>query len=217
MTSKKDRDAAAPVPELRASWPVSHLFTQARQGPGQFQQVEQPPLIDRELFFGDPEISGAQISPDGRFISFRKPYRGVMNIWVKQTAEPFDGAQPVTADTARPVSGYFWSQDSRYVLYVQDKGGNENYHIYAVDPAAARDAATGVSPARDLTPYGAIQARINAVPRETPNTIVVSLNDRDPQWHDVYRLDLTTGERTLVVLALLAAARAVASSRSASP
>jgi dipeptidyl aminopeptidase/acylaminoacyl peptidase len=161
--------------------------------------AQQPPLIDRELFFGDPEISGAQISPDGRFISFRKPYRGVMNIWVKQTAQPFDAAQPVTADTTRPVSGYFWSQDSRHVLYVQDKGGNENYHIYAVDPAAARDAATGVPPARDLTPYGAIQARINAVPRETPNTIVVSLNDRDPQWHDVYRLDLSTGDRTLVL------------------
>ena len=161
--------------------------------------AQQPPLIDRELFFGDPEISGAQISPDGRFISFRKPYRTVMNIWVKRTPEPFDAAKPVTADTTRPVSGYFWSQDSRYLLYVQDKGGNENYHIYAVDPAAPPEAATGVPPARDLTPYGAIQARINAVPRETPNTIVVSLNDRDPQWHDVHTVDLTTGERTLVL------------------
>jgi dipeptidyl aminopeptidase/acylaminoacyl peptidase len=160
---------------------------------------QQPPLIDRELFFGDPEISGAQISPDGRFISFRKPYRGVMNIWVKRTAEPFDAAKPMTADTSRPVPGYFWSQDSRYLLYVQDKGGNENYHIYAVDPAAPAEPATGVPPARDLTPYGAIQARINSVPRKTPTTIVVSLNDRDPQWHDVYRLDLTSGDRTLVM------------------
>jgi dipeptidyl aminopeptidase/acylaminoacyl peptidase len=160
--------------------------------------AQQPPLIDRELFFGDPEISGAQISPDGQFISFRKPYRGVMNIWVKRTPEPFDAAKPMTADTTRPVSGYFWSEDGKYLLYVQDKLGNENYHIYAVDPAAPPEAATGVPPARDLTPYGAIQARINAVPRETPNTIVVSLNDRDPQWHDVHTIDLTTGERTLV-------------------
>ena len=161
--------------------------------------AQQAPLIDRELFFGDPEISGAQISPDGQFISFRKPYRGVMNIWVKRTAEPFDAAKPMTADTTRPVSGYFWSQDSRNLLYVQDKGGNENYHIYAVDPSAAPEAATGVPPARDLTPYGAIQARINAVPRKTPTTIVVSLNDRDPQVHDVYTLDLASGERTLVL------------------
>jgi dipeptidyl aminopeptidase/acylaminoacyl peptidase len=161
--------------------------------------AQQPPLIDRELFFGDPEIAGAQISPDGQFISFRKPYRGVMNIWVKKTAEPFTAARPMTADTTRPVSGYFWSQDSRYLLYVQDKGGNENYHIYAVDPSAAPETATGVPAARDLTPYGAIQARITAVPRSTPNSIVVSLNDRDPQWHDVYRVDLATGERTLVL------------------
>jgi len=160
-------------------------------------RAQQPPLIDRELFFGDPQISGAQISPDGRFISFRRPYKSVINIWVKRTSEPFDAAKPVTADTTRPVSGYFWSQDSRYVLYVQDKGGNENYHIYAVDPSAAAEPATGVPPARDLTPYGAIQARITAVPRRTPNTIVVSLNDRDPQYHDVYRLDITTGQRTL--------------------
>jgi dipeptidyl aminopeptidase/acylaminoacyl peptidase len=151
--------------------------------------AQQPPVIDRELFFGDPEISGAQISPDGRFISFRKPYRGVMNIWVKRTPEPFDAAKPVTADTTRPVSGYFWSQDGKYLLYVQDKGGNENYHIYAVDPAVPPETATGVPPARDL----------NAVPRETPNTIVVSLNDRDPQWHDVHTIDLTTGERALVL------------------
>jgi dipeptidyl aminopeptidase/acylaminoacyl peptidase len=161
--------------------------------------AQQPPLIDRELFFGDPEISGAQISPDGRFISFRKPYRGVMNIWVKRTPEPFEAAKPMTADTTRPVPGYFWSQDSRYLLYVQDKGGNENYHIYAVDPAASADPATGVPPARDLTPYGAIQARISSVPRKTPNTILVAVNDRDPQWHDAYRLDLASGTRTLVM------------------
>ncbi len=161
--------------------------------------AQQPPLIDRDLFFGDPQISGAQISPDGQFISFRRAFKGVMNIWVKRTPEPFESAKPITADTTRPVSGYFWSQDSRYVLYVQDKGGNENFHIYAVDPAAAPEAATGVPPARDLTPYGAIQARIDAVPRKTPNMIVVSLNDRDPQWHDLYRLDIPTGERTLVL------------------
>ncbi len=158
-----------------------------------------PPLIDRELFFGDPEISGAQISPDGRFISFRKPYKDVMNIWVKGVDEPFEAARPITADTERPVRGYFWSQDSRYVLYVQDKGGNENFHVYAVDPAAAAEAATGVPPARDLTPYENVQARIYAVPEATPDMIIVGLNDRDPQVHDVYRVDIKTGERELVL------------------
>jgi dipeptidyl aminopeptidase/acylaminoacyl peptidase len=158
-----------------------------------------PPLIDRELFFGDPEISGAQISPNGEFISFRKQHLGVMNIWVKRIDEPFEAARPMTADTTRPVSGYFWSQDSRYLLYVQDKGGNENFHVYAVDPRDPPEDATGVPPALDLTPYGEVQARIYAVPEATPDEILVGINDRDAQVHDVYRVELATGERTLVL------------------
>jgi dipeptidyl aminopeptidase/acylaminoacyl peptidase len=158
-----------------------------------------PPLIERELFFGDPEIASASISPDGRYITFRKPYKDVMNIWVKGVDEPFDAARPLTADTERPVSGYFWSQDSRVVLYVQDKGGNENYHIYAVDPTAAPEPETGVPPALNLTPYGSIQARIFSVPEATPDKMIVGINDRDLQVHDVYRIDLNTGERELVL------------------
>jgi dipeptidyl aminopeptidase/acylaminoacyl peptidase len=158
-----------------------------------------PPLIDRDVFFGDPAISGAQISPDGKWISFRKPYNDVMNIWVKKTKQPFDAAHAITADTERPVLGYFWTQDSRYVLYVQDKGGDENYHVYAVDPAAKADAKTGVPPARDLTPIDGIRAAIYAVPEATPNRIIIGLNDRDPAMHDVYSLDIDTGERKLLI------------------
>ncbi len=169
------------------------------QQPKTADLTQLPPLIDRELFFGDPEISGAQISPDGRFISFRKPYKDVMNIWVKGIDERFEAARPITADTERPVRGYFWSQDSRYVLYAQDKGGNENFHVYAVDPSAPAEAATGVPPARDLTPYENVQARIYAVPEATPTEIIVGLNDRDPQLHDVYRVDLVTGARELIL------------------
>jgi hypothetical protein len=65
-----------------------------------------PPLIDRELFFGDPELSGAQISPDGKFIAFVKPFKGTRNVWVKRTADSFDAAKPITADTARPIPAY---------------------------------------------------------------------------------------------------------------
>jgi hypothetical protein len=86
----------------------------------------QPPLIDRELFFGDPEISGGAISPDGQFVAFIKPYNGTRNIWVKRTSEPFSAARPITNDTTRPIPGYFWSRDGKYILFVQDKGGDEN-------------------------------------------------------------------------------------------
>jgi Tol biopolymer transport system component len=97
---------------------------------------ELPPLLDRQTFFGDPQYSDAQLSPDGEHISFTKPYKGTMNVWVKGTGEPFSAAEPVTADTTRPIQGHFWTQNSERILYVQDKGGNENYHVYAVDPSA---------------------------------------------------------------------------------
>ncbi len=101
----------------------------------------------------------------------------------------------MSADSTRPVRGYFWSQDSRYLLYVQDKDGDENLHVYAIDPRVAPEPATQVPPALDLTPYEGVQARIVAVPEGTPGQILVGLNDRNPQLHDVYRVDLNSGER----------------------
>ena len=156
-----------------------------------------PPMIDRDVIFGDPEIAGAQLSPSGAFMTFRKPNKGVMNIWIKKIDEAFEAARPLTADTARPVTTYFWSEDSKYVLYLQDKGGDENQRLYAVDPTAAADARTGVPPARDLTPYNNVRALVYDVPEKTPGQILIGLNDRDPQVHDVYRLDLATGKRKL--------------------
>lgn len=158
-----------------------------------------PPLIDRNIFFGNPKISGAKLSPDGKFLAFERPLNGVMNVWVKRIEEPFEAARPVTADTNRPIPGYFWTRDGRYIVYTQDKGGNENFHIYAADPAATAAHGLKASPARDLTPSENVQARIYALPKNTPNSIIVGLNDRNPQLHDVYRLNLTTGERELLI------------------
>lgn len=154
-----------------------------------------PPLIDRDLFFGDPEISGAQISPDGHYISFIKPFMNVRNIWVKGRHESFDKARPLTADTTRPVAIYFWSHESKYILYAQDKGGDENFRVYAVDPSAVGDP---VPPAKDLTPYKNVRAMIFNVPKKFPDIIFVGLNDRRADLHDVYKIQISTGERTLV-------------------
>jgi dipeptidyl aminopeptidase/acylaminoacyl peptidase len=161
-------------------------------------QGELPPVIDRKTFFGDPQYRSAQISPNGEYVSFMKEYKGKMNVWVKGVDEPFDAAEPVTADTTRPVPYYFWSQDSRRILYVQDKGGNENFHVYAVNVTSDEETDLGVPPATDLTPYEDVQARIYDVPEGTPGEIIVGINDRKAQYHDVYRVDLETGERELV-------------------
>ena len=160
--------------------------------------AQSPPLIDRELFFGDPEIAGAQISPDGAFIAFIKPFKGTRNVWVKKTGEPFANAKPITADTKRPIPGYFWSRDGKYILFVQDKAGDENYNVYAVNPADTPAAGQDVPTARNLTDAKGARAFIYSVPRSEPDTIYVGLNDRDPAWHDLYKVKISTGERTLV-------------------
>lgn len=159
---------------------------------------QQPPLIDRKSFFGDPEISGAQLSPDGKFLAFRKPLNGIMNIWVKGIDEPMSAARPITEDKNRPILSYFWSQDSKYILFGQDKGGNENFRIYAVSPTAKVAKGQKVPQAKDLTPYEKVQARIYAVPENNPNIMIVGLNDRDARFHDVYRINISTGERKLI-------------------
>lgn len=157
-----------------------------------------PPLIDRELIFGDPEYSGAQISPDGRFIAFIKPLDGTRNVWVKGTDEPFEKARPITADTKRPIPGYFWSKDGKFVLFVQDQGGDENYNVFAVDPAAAPAPGAKVPAARNLTDAKGVRAAIARVSKKDADLMFVGLNDRDAAWHDLYRLKISTGERTLV-------------------
>ena len=154
-----------------------------------------PPLIDREVFFGDPEISGAQISPNGEYITFIKPFNGVRNIWVKEFDAAFEDARPLTADTTRPITGYFWSVNSEYVLYVQDKGGDENYNIYRVNP---KDEGDPVPESANITDYENVRAIIYSVPNKTPNHIIVGINDRNPQLHDVYKLNIADGSKELM-------------------
>jgi dipeptidyl aminopeptidase/acylaminoacyl peptidase len=161
-------------------------------------RAEQPPLIDRNFFFGDLDISGEEISPDGQFISFLKPHQGTRNIWVKKTNEPFGAARPVSAEVKRPVRGYFWSHDSKFILYSQDAGGDENFNVYAIDPTLAADPVTGVPPTRALTDLKGVRTVIYSVPRTKPDIIYIGLNDRDARWHDLYELRLSTGEKTLL-------------------
>ncbi len=157
-----------------------------------------PPLIDREIFFGNPEIAGAQISPDGKYIAFRKPYKDTMNIWVKRADEPFEKARLITSETQRPIRNYFWSRDGKYILFVNDFGGDENYNVYAVDPAAAPAAGAEVAAARNLSDMKKVRAVIYEVPRNEPDTIYVGLNNRDPRWHDLYKVRISSGERELI-------------------
>ena len=159
---------------------------------------ELPPLVDRNLFFGNPEIAGAQISPDGKWIAFLKPWKETRNVWVKQVGEPYGKGRLITADPKRPIPGFFWSRDSKAILFVQDKDGDENYNVYAVNPAAPAAAGKDVPEARNLTAAKGARAMIYSVPKADPDAIYVGLNDRDAAWHDLYKVRISTGERTLL-------------------
>jgi dipeptidyl aminopeptidase/acylaminoacyl peptidase len=160
--------------------------------------AQQPPIIDRAAFFGEIQIAGAQISPDGQYLSFLKPFKGTRNIWVKKAGEPFSAARPMSNEASRPIRQYFWSRDSKYILYAQDAGGDENFNVYAIDPRAAADPVTGVPPTRALTSFKGVRTMIYATPKAKPDILYIGLNDRDPRWHDLYELKLATGEKKLI-------------------
>jgi dipeptidyl aminopeptidase/acylaminoacyl peptidase len=157
-----------------------------------------PPLIDRELLFGDPEIIGAEISPDGNYLAFLKPWNATRNVWVKKTSEPFSAARLLTTETKRPIPGFFWTRDSKYVGYVKDNNGDENYNVYAVAPDAAAAEGSEAPPSRDLTGLEGVRVELVSAPKSDPDILYIGLNDRDKAWHDLYKLRISTGERTLI-------------------
>ena len=157
-----------------------------------------PPILDRELFFGNPEIAAAQISPDGKYIAFLKPWKETRNIYVKKTSEPFASARLLTSEAKRPIPAFFWSRDSKAILFIKDKDGDENFNVWAVDPSAAVPAGQDAPPSRNLTDAKGARAFIYDVPKKDADTLFVGLNDRDAAWHDVYKVKISTGERTLV-------------------
>ena len=157
-----------------------------------------PPLIDRELLFGNPEIAGAQLSPDGKYLAFLKPWKDTRNVWVKKVEEPFRAARLLTTETKRPVAAYLWSRDGKYVCYVKDNDGDENFNLYAVDPAAAPAAGADAPPSRDLTGLKGVVVQPYSLPKKDPDHAYIGINDRDKAWHDLYKLTISTGEKTLV-------------------
>ena len=151
-------------------------------------QAELPPLIPREVLMGNPTKQGPQISPDGKRLSYTAPSdRDVMNIWI----EPLSGGEPqmVTADTLRGIWGYRWCEDNQHLLYIQDRNGDENWHVYSVDLATKAT--------KDLTPFEGVAAQDIITDRNHPTEILVELNKRDPKIFDMHRINVVTGAVTL--------------------
>lgn len=146
-------------------------------------------LIPRDALFGNPERANVQISPDGKYLSWIAPVEGVLNVWIAPAGD-LSKAKAVTDDKARGIRQYFWSHRPDTLLYLRDTGGDEDFHLYSVDLASGAK--------RDLTPFPKTTAQVVQVSHLHPDAILVGMNDRDPKWHDLYRVDLGTGERTLL-------------------
>ena len=144
-------------------------------------------MIPRQVLFGNPEKTMARISPDGEYLSYLAPVEDVLNVWV---VEDPGSARPITRDEERGIRDYTWTYDGQHILYYQDARGDEDWHVYATNIA------TGET--RDLTPFEKVNSQILSVNEKTPNEILVGINNRNPQLHDVYRIELSTGERTLI-------------------
>jgi dipeptidyl aminopeptidase/acylaminoacyl peptidase len=147
-------------------------------------------LIPRQVLFGNPERVNPRISPDGTALAWIAPQDGVLNVWVApasaEAGVDWAAARVVTDDTDRGIRMFAWAHDGRHLLYAQDTGGDENWRLHDVDLHTMRR--------RDLTPFEGVQARIISMERKFPSEVLVGLNRDNPQLHDVYRLDLVTGE-----------------------
>ena len=146
-------------------------------------------LISREILFGNPTRAAARISPDGKRLAFLAPDDGVLNVWVASAAEPAK-AKVVTHDRKRGIRRFFWAHTSEDILYLQDKGGDENWRVYSVSLANEKE--------QDLTPLEGVRAEVQQLSYKHPTTILVGLNDRDKKYHDIYSIDIRSGERKLL-------------------
>lgn len=176
-----------PATCLLLSLSVSTALAQEKATPA--QRIAGTELIARDALFGNPERSIVQISPDGKYLSWVAPVDGVLNVWVAPADDP-GKARAVTSDKARGIRNYSWSYQADTLLYLRDSGGDEDFHLFAVDLLTGK--------ATDLTPFPKTTAQISGVSALHPESILVGMNDRDAQWHDLYRVDLATGKRTLV-------------------
>ncbi|OYW46124.1 MAG: S9 family peptidase [Sphingomonadales bacterium 32-68-7] len=179
---------------LAASLAVIAATAHAQQGEtmsvSAANAVASVPLIPRDALYGNPTRASGMISPDGKWLSWLAPHEGVMNVWIAPASDP-GAAKRMTSATDRPIPQYFWSPDSKSVLYVQDKGGDENYLLYQVNVE------TGVE--RTLTPFENTRVSVVGASVTKKDQVLVGLNNRDPRFHDVHLLNLNTGALTLVM------------------
>ena len=135
-------------------------------------------LIPRKTLFGNPERTAVTLSHDGTRVAYLAPVDGVLNVWVAPV-DAIGDVKPVTRDRGRGIRHYLWSYHPGYFLYGQDRDGDEDWHVHAVEIDTGRT--------RDLTPYDGVQAIPHGLSDRFPDEVLIAVNRRDPQYHDLYR------------------------------
>jgi dipeptidyl aminopeptidase/acylaminoacyl peptidase len=149
-------------------------------------------LIPRSVLFGNPSKTALQISPDGAWYSWLAPKDGVLNVFVAPASD-VTKARALTSEKTRPVRNYFWTLDKKHLLYQQDKAGDENFHVFAVDVTAATPTAV------DLYPAEKARVEVAGVSWKKPGIVLIQTNDRKPELMDLYSIELATGKKTLLM------------------
>ena len=148
------------------------------------------PLISRKFLFSNIDRASVTISPDGNHLMWLAPLDGVLNIWIASRENPA-AAWALTQDSGQGIRSCFWTYNKEIILSLQDKNGDENWRLYAIELT------TGNS--LDLTPFEGVRAAFYTRRPSYPNEVIVGLNHRNPQWHDIYRINIVTGECTLLL------------------
>lgn len=141
-------------------------------------------IIPRNVLFGNPVKTSPQISPNGKMMSYIAPLNNVLNIWVGDINS--EDYKVVTKDTNRGILNYFWAQDNQHILYLQDKDGNENWRLYAVDLKSGE--------IKDFTPFEEVQVQVLAHNKHFPDDILIAMNKDNPHVHDIYHLNLKNSQ-----------------------
>lgn len=160
------------------------MFQSTAEVIAQQSKVKTIPLRD---FFRNPEKSSFRLSPDGTKLAFMQPWEKRMNVFVQEIGK--SEITQVTFSKERSIAGFFWKNNDK-IVYLQDKGGDENFHLFSVD-------SKGKNPT-ELTPFDGVRAEIIDGLEDEPNAMIIGLNKRVPEVFDAYRIDVNTGELKMV-------------------
>lgn len=180
--------AAQPQPVLAENKEASSVISQVAKTEEEPAIIEPPPLIPRKIIFSTPDYANVRLNPTGQWVAWIAAYDNVPNIWGKLL--PDGEPKPLTKERGRGIYMFYWNYDNRTILYPQDKDGDENWCLFLLDINTLKSSI--------LTETLGVKAVVLATSSKRPHDVVIGLNNRDPRYHDIYLIDLISGNETLI-------------------